>query len=114
MSYLGCFYDYGPEAYRHIERKARKAHRCCECSGVIQPKETYHYHSGIWEGEPDDFKICSDCQKLKDKMNAELTDHCLLMEGGISEELSEGNWKPEYYEKFKAIQARRAPTQEEK
>jgi hypothetical protein len=54
------------DAYGLKKPKAIKAHKCCECGGEIQPGEVYHYHSGIWEGEPFSFKVCIDCDALRD------------------------------------------------
>lgn len=54
-----------PSCFQEITRKARKVHRCCECRGDILPGETYQYVSGIWDGEPYDFKTCSDCASLR-------------------------------------------------
>jgi hypothetical protein len=54
-----------PSCYGHEERKARKAHKCCECYGTIQPAETYHYHHGVWDGEARGFKVCVDCDCLR-------------------------------------------------
>lgn len=53
-----------PECYTHEERKAAKEHTCCECHGVIQKGECYHVHSGIWEGRPERFKRCADCESF--------------------------------------------------
>ena len=57
-----------PEAYSMTLRKARKNHKCCECRGVIEAGEKYHYHSGIWEGIPQSFKVCIDCEALRGKV----------------------------------------------
>jgi hypothetical protein len=54
-----------PSCYGHDHRKARKAHKCCECHGMIQPGEIYHYHHGVWDGEAADFKVCMDCDALR-------------------------------------------------
>jgi len=59
-----CDYDL-PDAYEHSERKARKQHRCCECHGTISTGEHYHYHSGIWNGQPASYKVCRDCDELR-------------------------------------------------
>jgi hypothetical protein len=50
-----------PSAFRSVARKARKAHKCCECGEVINIGDQYQYSSGIWDGEPDDFKQCLNC-----------------------------------------------------
>lgn len=57
-----------PSAYREVTRKARKEHRCCECCGFIQRGENYLYQSGIWDGEPSDYKTCSDCTALREQV----------------------------------------------
>ena len=45
-------------------RKARKAHKCCECRGEIKPGELYEYFSGIWD-YPETFKTCLECAELR-------------------------------------------------
>lgn len=57
-----------PEAYSMVIRTARKRHKCCECRGTILPGEKYHYHSGIWAGEPASFKVCPDCDALRSQV----------------------------------------------
>lgn len=52
-----------PQAFRQIERKARKEHKCCECRQVIAPGDKYVYSSGIWDGEASDYKQCLICGK---------------------------------------------------
>jgi len=58
-----------PDFYRNQIRKARKSHRCCECRGTIQPGETYHYHSGKWDGDVETFAMCVDCNVLIADLN---------------------------------------------
>ena len=60
-----------PSCYGHEQRKARKAHTCCECHGAIQPGETYHYHHGVWDHEASDFKVCIDCEALRDEYDSD-------------------------------------------
>lgn len=50
-------------------RKARNQHMCCECFGDIHPGEQYHYHSGIWDGSPADFKVCPECDELRNAID---------------------------------------------
>lgn len=57
-----------PSAYKKETRMARKEHKCCECRGIICPKQTYHYCSGIWEGRPDSFKVCFACQEIRKEL----------------------------------------------
>jgi hypothetical protein len=54
-----------PECYGFRLRTARKAHTCCECRGVINPREQYWYHHGVWDFRAQDFKVCLDCEELR-------------------------------------------------
>jgi hypothetical protein len=54
-----------PSAYVHLERKAIKDHRSCECHGVITKGELYHVHKGVWDGRGDEFKNCADCESIR-------------------------------------------------
>ena len=54
-----------PSCYGREKRKARKAHKCCECHGTIQPGETYQYHHGVWDNRALSFKVCDDCEALR-------------------------------------------------
>lgn len=104
-----------PTAFSHKERKARKPHQCGECLGFIQPSEMYHHESGIWDGEPDSFKTCDDCYKLKHEMMADLDlEDGMRMEGGIREEFDNSNCPEDcdHRKEFAAIKAKRSePTQ---
>lgn len=53
-----------PSVFRQITRTARKEHRCCECSGAINPGSNYIYSSGIWDGDPSDYKQCLICAEV--------------------------------------------------
>ncbi|QUX96557.1 hypothetical protein C0J08_14635 [Marinomonas sp. CT5] len=55
-----------PSAFRSVIRKARKAHKCCECHAVINIGDRYQYSSGVWDGEPDDYKQCLGCGEIFD------------------------------------------------
>lgn len=54
-----------PEVFDSMWRKARKPHRCVECSRGIKPGDRYEYASGIWDGEPDSYKTCARCVRLR-------------------------------------------------
>ena len=60
-----------PSAYKHATPKAKKVHKCCECRGEIQPGEVYHLHSGIWDGRPSAFKVCNDCEELRERVRVQ-------------------------------------------
>lgn len=58
-----------PQAYSYKVRTARKNHPCCECNNIIPKGDKYHYHSGVWDFEPNSFKICNRCEELRNKIN---------------------------------------------
>lgn len=58
-----------PAVYHMKPRRARKEHRCCECRGKILKGESYNYHSGVWDSQGRSFKVCVDCDLLRDFMN---------------------------------------------
>lgn len=61
MSY-DCYCDYErPEFYSAITRTARRAHRCYECRGFIQPGERYKRVTGKWDGTFDTHATCQRC-----------------------------------------------------
>lgn len=63
---MDCWCDYDPpELYCRDIRRARKPHRCEECSGRIAIGETYEHISGKWDGYMDRFKTCSRCVDLR-------------------------------------------------
>jgi|FLOH01.1.fsa_nt_gi hypothetical protein len=53
-----------PSAFTTKQRKALKAHICCECGNFINPGENYQYSSGIWDSEPRSFKQCGNCYEI--------------------------------------------------
>jgi len=57
-----------PEVYQLDTPRARKAHRCCECHGTIQPGETYHRHHGVFDGACFTCAVCVDCDALRDEI----------------------------------------------
>jgi hypothetical protein len=85
----------GPEAFRRIERRARKMHRCCECKGLIRPGERYEYCSGVWDGEGASFKTCLDCSEIRQHDLLE----CAPCFGELHEAIGECYWLwwPEQY-----------------
>lgn len=63
-----------PSVYACDHRKARKEHKCCECHGVIAVGEKYHNHHGIWNGQGDTFKVCEECNALRDEVDKDERD----------------------------------------
>ena len=50
-----------PAIFEEVMIKARKAHKCSECKRVIFSGERYERIGGLWDGQWDHFKICTDC-----------------------------------------------------
>jgi len=94
-----------------VRRTARKAHRCCECDGLIATGERYHYSRGIGEDGPEGFKQCADCFQLFNEITAQLpqlrSDDPICF-GGLAEEITNGHW-PEFQIRFEAIKKKRRP-----
>lgn len=64
--YDACSCDYDPPDFCSVvTRKARKRHVCDECRAIIQPRDTYEYVFGSWEGSLGEFKICALCLELR-------------------------------------------------
>lgn len=60
-----CYCDYDPPEFYHSElRKARKPHKCVECTGHALPGEKYEYVRGKWDGTIWTFKTCPRCLDL--------------------------------------------------
>lgn len=60
--------------YDIAKLKARKTNKCCECRGTIEKGEVYHAHSGLGDGQWWNFKVCIDCDALRDEINATIRD----------------------------------------
>jgi len=54
-----------PSCYRETKRKARKEHKCCECRIKITAGTEYMYKSGVWDGNPQDYKMCMNCHEIQ-------------------------------------------------
>jgi hypothetical protein len=65
MSY-DCWCDYDPPTFCTVTTpRARKRHKCDECSGYVEVGEQYEYTAGLWEGYFQIFKICERCYDLR-------------------------------------------------
>ena len=68
MSCDVSFGDYdGESAVCYSEtfvKRARKEHRCYECSAVIPPGSNYTSVFGVWDGEGTTYKFCDACWEL--------------------------------------------------
>lgn len=102
--------DTMPSVYACDTRKARKAHRCCECHGTIQPGESYFYQHGIWDGQPGAWKTCAECFALRSEVDAVAYDP---YECAAFEELSEhifNSGEQEWINRFVANKEARGAT----
>ena len=84
-----------PDFFTTAKSKARKVHKCHECSREIQPGETYCRDSGKWFGKMLSFKICTACSEVMNvffcdgyvygQIHIDLYNHIQEMQGQISE-----------------------------
>ena len=68
MSIEGCCtIDDGeaPAFYRRKQVKARKSHRCIECSDEIPSGNVYERVTGKWDGRLDTFATCLRCVHVR-------------------------------------------------
>lgn len=91
-----------PSVCTTTERKARKAHSCCECRGTIKPGDTYQHVKGIWEGKAGEYKTCEPCATLRGDVES-LTPYCDEWPafGELGEECD--NYGGEYESRFAEI-----------
>ena len=61
-----------PSCYGHEQRKARVEHLCCECYGTISKGEVYHFHHGVWDGRAASYKVCVDCEELREECDKDV------------------------------------------
>ena len=88
MSY-DCSCDYNPATFYSASiQKARKQHKCHECSGIILPGEQYEYVAGLWDGNFDYFKTCSRCVDLRTWVKNNIPCVCWA-HGNLREDLRE-------------------------
>src|ERR1700752_1586871 len=67
-------------------RKARKEHRCSECSRIIRAGEDYRYEVTLYDGSCNTHKTCSHCQVSR----AWLSDNCGgWVYGAVEEDIAE-------------------------
>lgn len=78
-----------PKCLTEATPKARKRHRCCECNGWIEPGETYHRYTGVWD-DPATYKVCRDCEALRAKLDEGAPYDERTPFTGLSETASEG------------------------
>jgi hypothetical protein len=98
-----------PVCIAEAKPKARKRHKCCECGGLIMEGEQYIRVSGIWDGEPERYKVCVDCDALRTEADRNVRDpEESTAFGYLAETLSEMNDK-ELSKRFAEVKAKRRP-----
>ncbi len=67
---MDCYCDEGelPSVSTTAWRKARKAHRCCECKDPILPGERYEYTTCLCDGRWETYRTCEDCVDTRAKV----------------------------------------------
>jgi hypothetical protein len=76
---MDCYCDYDPpEFYNQSIRKARKPHKCAECSGAILPGEKYEYVFGKWDGYTDTHHTCERCYDMRQWVKNNVPCHCVV------------------------------------
>lgn len=95
-----------PACYVCDKPVARKPHKCSECRGQISKGEVYFNHHGIWDGEPERFKVCQDCETLRGELNKDRDWDDRVAFGYICEDITEGDLIDEL-RKFVAIKEKR-------
>ncbi len=60
-------YGYDSQTFQDLWRRARKQHKCEECSGIIHPGANYRFVSGRSEGEIWQAKICAACDETRNR-----------------------------------------------
>lgn len=56
-------------------KKARVAHRCCECRGEIVAGAHYEYTSGVWDDGPASFKTCLPCAEQRNELAHDMVEN---------------------------------------
>lgn len=84
-----CYYGDPAEVFKVSVRKARKDHRCTECSGRIPARSTYTYISCISEGSASSFKCHTVCYDLNEAIGNEMCGGSFVVGGELFESIRE-------------------------
>lgn len=106
-----CYCDAEPAQAWHEEwRKARKAHRCCECGAPIAAGHRYHHFSGIWDHQASAFKSCIECAQVRDFVERSSRDagECGPVFSGLYDEMPRAEWPAHVVAAQDALRATRA------
>lgn len=104
-----------PSFYLQTIQKARKDYRCLECGGIIRKGERYVSHSGKWDGEICRFRVCVECEELREEIHTatECRSDELIPFGGLRDSIADYSF-PEWLDRFNEIRESRGSTDPEK
>ena len=66
-----CYCE-APSLFLRSWKPARKQHHCCECGGVIQPRDRHEITEGVWDGRWDRLRTCVECVQCRDWNDTQL------------------------------------------
>lgn len=76
---IDCYCDYeSPSVYSARMVRARKPHRCEECSRVIQVGERHEYVFGVYDGYTITPRTCSHCVGIRQFVKINIPCFCYL------------------------------------
>lgn len=87
---MSCECDYEPaDLWFERQPRAAKAHRCCECHGLIAKGERHGLATGKYDGQWFSNRRCADCQHHACTLG-KLESHCICCQiwGGLQEEIA--------------------------
>lgn len=81
-----CYCDFDPPETISVRTHVAKIrHVCSECRGWILPGERYALTWGVWDGPPETFRRCPDCQSVLDWIDAHQPCFCWTFTSLLSE-----------------------------
>jgi hypothetical protein len=59
-----------PTVFRAEAVKSKIVRICEDCLRQIEPGELHEYVWGIWEGEPENIRVCAECYEVREELKA--------------------------------------------
>jgi hypothetical protein len=94
---MSCDCEY-PKFFTSKIRKARKTHKCDECSRLINIGDEYEYVSGKWDDFIGSYKTCFECSDVRTWLKKRID--CCVAFGELRTELIESEIISDDYDKF--------------
>lgn len=85
---MAYYCENSPDFYTEKLTTARKQHKCCETSKIIQPGEKYWRCVGKWDGKVDTMIQCRAAYHLCRFLNFR-EGECIILFGGLTEHLGD-------------------------